>query len=118
MHEIRLKRLRKELNLSKDELIELFESHDLEMSIAHLNIYEEHGIGKEVNWAFWENVAEVFDVDVAYLLNLRLARKEQELINENEFLRDENQRLNNDLNNTITELEAFIYGRKDKKTVN
>ncbi len=28
MHEIRLKRLRKELNLSKDELIELFKSHD------------------------------------------------------------------------------------------
>lgn len=38
MHEIRLKRLRKELNLSKDELIELFKSHNLEMSITHLNI--------------------------------------------------------------------------------
>lgn len=118
MKKIRLRELRKELNLSKEELIELFKSHDLEMNITHLNIYEQHGIGKEVNWSFWENVAEVFDCDLAYLLNLRLARKEQELINENEFLRDENQRLNNDLNNTITELEAFIYGRKDKKTVN
>ncbi len=49
MHEIRLKRLRKELNLSEEELIELFKSHDLEMSIPHLNVYEEHGIGKEVN---------------------------------------------------------------------
>lgn len=106
MKQIRLKRLRKELNLSKDELIELFKSHDLEMSIAHLNVYEEHGIGKEVNWVFWENVAEVFDVDVAYLLNLRLARKEQELISENALLRDENQRLNKDLNNAFIELEA------------
>lgn len=31
MKQIRLKRLRKELNLSKDELIELFKSHNLEM---------------------------------------------------------------------------------------
>lgn len=109
MHEIRLKRLRKELNLSKDELIELFKSHNLEMSITHLNIYEQHGIGKEVNWVFWENVAEVFDVDVAYLLNLRLARKEQELISENELLRDENQRLTKDLNNAFIELEAVKW---------
>ena len=79
MHEIRLKRLRKELNLSKDELIELFKSHDIEMSIAHLNVYELHGIGKEVNWPFWENVAEVFDVDVAYLLNVSIFRRQADV---------------------------------------
>ncbi len=79
MHEIRLKRLRKELNLSKDELIELFKSHDIEMSIQHLNVYEEHGIGKEVNWVFWENVAEVFDVDVAYLLNVSIFRRQADV---------------------------------------
>ncbi|KYP17713.1 hypothetical protein [Streptococcus parauberis] len=79
MHKIRLKRLRKELNLSKDELIELFKSHNLEMSIAHLNVYEEHGIGKEVNWVFWENVAEVFDVDVAYLLNVSIFRRQADI---------------------------------------
>ena len=79
MKQIRLKRLRKELNLSKDELIELFKSHDLEMSIPHLNVYEEHGIGKEVNWVFWENVAEVFDVDVAYLLNVSIFRRQADV---------------------------------------
>lgn len=79
MKQIRLKRLRKELNLSKDELIELFKSHDLEMSITHLNVYEEHGIGKEVNWSFWENVAEVFDVDVAYLLNVSIFRRQADV---------------------------------------
>lgn len=79
MKQIRLKRLRKELNLSKEELIELFKSHDLEMSIPHLNIYEEHGIGKEVNWPFWENVAEVFDVDVAYLLNVSIFRRQADV---------------------------------------
>lgn len=79
MKQIRLKRLRKELNLSKDELIELFKSHDLEMSITHLNIYESYGIGKEVNWVFWENVAEVFDVDVAYLLNVSIFRRQADV---------------------------------------
>ncbi|WLR88553.1 XRE family transcriptional regulator [Streptococcus iniae] len=79
MKQIRLKRLREELNLSKDELIELFKSHNLEMSITHLNIYEEHGIGKEVNWVFWENVAEVFDVDVAYLLNVSIFRRQADV---------------------------------------
>lgn len=79
MKQIRLKRLRKELNLSKDELIELFKSHGLEMSITHLNIYEQHGIGKEINWAFWENVAEVFDVDVAYLLNVSIFRRQADV---------------------------------------
>ncbi len=79
MKKIRLKRLRKELNLSKEELIELFKSHDIEMSLTHLNIYEEHGIGKEVNWVFWENVAEVFDVDVAYLLNVSIFRRQADV---------------------------------------
>lgn len=79
MHEIRLKRLRKELNLSKEELIEALKSNDIEMSITHLNIYELHGIGKEVNWVFWENVAEVFDVDVAYLLNVSIFRRQADV---------------------------------------
>ncbi|RLV18970.1 helix-turn-helix domain-containing protein [Streptococcus iniae] len=79
MKQIRLKRLREELNLSKDELIELFKSHKLEMSITHLNIYEEHGIGKEVNLVFWENVAKVFDVDVAYLLNVSIFRRQADV---------------------------------------
>lgn len=79
MKQIRLKQLRKELNLSEVELIELFKSHDLEMSIPHLNVYEEHGIGKEVNWVFWENVAEVFDVDVAYLLNVSIFRRQADV---------------------------------------
>lgn len=108
MKKIRLRELRKELNLSKEELIELFKSHDLEMNITHLNIYEQHGIGKEVNWAFWENVAEVFDCDLAYLLNLMLARKEQELISENELLRDENQRLTKDLNEELIIKDEFM----------
>lgn len=49
------------------------------MSIAHLNVYEEHGVGKEVNWVFWENVAEVFDVDVAYLLNVSIFRRQSDV---------------------------------------
>ena len=79
MRKTRLKELREELKLSKDELIELFKSHDLEMSITHLNIYEQHGIGKEVNWSFWENVAEVFDCDLAYLLNLSIFRRQADV---------------------------------------
>lgn len=79
MRKIRLKELREELNLSEEELIELFKSHNLEMSIPHLNVYEQHGIGKEVNWAFWENVAEGFNVDVAYLLNLSIFRRQADV---------------------------------------
>lgn len=89
MKKIRLRKLRKELNLSKEELIEALKANDIEMSITHLNIYEQHGIGKEVNWVFWENVAEVFDVDVAYLLNVSIFRRQadvqQELFDYEDF---------------------------------
>ncbi|EMG26283.1 helix-turn-helix domain-containing protein [Streptococcus parauberis] len=79
MKKIRLRELREELNLSKEELIEALKANDIEMSITHLNIYEQHGIGKEVNWPFWENVAEVFDVDVAYLLNVSIFRRQADV---------------------------------------
>ncbi|MBA2796592.1 XRE family transcriptional regulator [Streptococcus porcinus] len=79
MKKIRLRELRKELNLSEEELIEALKSNDIEMSITHLNIYEQHGIGKEVNWVFWENVAEVFDCDLAYLLNLSIFRRQADV---------------------------------------
>ncbi|MFT0832575.1 hypothetical protein VYP57_11345 [Streptococcus agalactiae] len=99
--------------MTQMELIETFKANDIQMTLDQLRVYEMHGIGLTVNIPFWKSVAELFDCDVAYLLNLRLTRKEQELIFENEFLRDENRRLTNDLNKTITDLETFLYGRKN-----
>ncbi|WP_249629122.1 XRE family transcriptional regulator [Streptococcus uberis] len=116
MKKIRLRELREELNLSEEELIELFKLHDIEMSIAHLNVYELHGIGKEVNWAFWENVAEVFDCDLAYLLNLSIFRRqadvEQQLL-DYEDLQDE-EKLILELKNSVRSIDVLFRENKSR----
>lgn len=107
----RLKELRKAKGLTQEELAN-------EMGVTKLTISRWENEERQIKSDKAKQLADYFGVDLGYLYGYQPINVIQELISENELLRDENRRLTKDLNNTITELEAFIYGRKDKKTVN
>ncbi|MFI3887610.1 helix-turn-helix domain-containing protein [Streptococcus parauberis] len=126
----RLKQLRQEKGLTQEELSEALKVKGLYIAKQEINAYEIYQLRMH-NDAFWSRVANYFNVTLAYLMGDSKIPNEdyivdlQEVLNANfqlkkeiAILKDENRILTNDLNNTITELEVFIYGRKDKKTVN
>lgn len=126
----RLKQLREEKGLTQEELSEALKVKGLYIAKQEINAYEIYQLRMH-NDAFWSRVANYFNVTLAYLMGDSKIPNEdyivdlQEVLNANfqlkkeiAILKDENRILTNDLNNTITELEEFIYGRKDKKTVN
>lgn len=104
----RLKQLRLERGLTQQGLSE-------ETGIPIRSIQNWENGKRQINPESAKQLADYFEVDLGYLYGYKPINVIQDLISENELLRDENQRLNKDLNQTITDLEVFLHGKRATK---
>lgn len=97
----RLKELREESSLTQQELAK-------KIGVHYRTIQNWENEEFQINPESSKQLAEYFGVDLGYLYGYQPIKVIQELIDENIFLRDENQRLNNDLNEELIIKDEFM----------
>ncbi|OHX26787.1 hypothetical protein BKX95_08470 [Streptococcus iniae] len=95
-----LKKLREERSITQQELAK-------KIGVHYRTIQNLENGEVQIKSDKAKKLADYFGVDLGYLYGYQPIKVIQELIDENIFLRDENQRLNNDLNDVYTIVEDY-----------